>query len=313
MALEDDTTRTDQTTDQTATDDQAHQDTSQADQSHQADTTQADQSQDQRWYSDDWRQQLAGGDEKLAKRLERFTDPAGLLKSWRAAEQKISSGEFKRATPPENASEDEVKQWRYENGIPDAPEGYSDIKIDEKLYNEEEDKPYLESFYKYAHEQSIPKPYVEKFLGYLFNNRKDQFDKIAEGDAEDKTSAEESLRAEWGGDYKINMNLMSGLFDGVSPELKESIFDARLSDGTKLVNNPDVVKFFVTQAREINPAATVVPNSGGANAAKSIDEEIADIQKFMQSNREEYFKDNAKQERYRELLQAREKLQKKAG
>lgn len=264
------------------------------------------------WYGDDWRKGMSGGDEKIIKRLERFTDPSGVLKSYLAAEQKISSGEYKRSAKPENATPEQLAQWRSEAGIPDTIEGYNDIKIDEKLIVDS-DKPYLEFFYKYAHESDIPKPFAEKFLNFLFNNRKELYDQKATRDKEQATETEEALRVDFGNDYLPNMNLMSGLLDGQPDGVKADFMEARLADGTLLRNDPDIVKMLVGFAREINPTATVLPNAGGANTSQSIAEEIASIQKFMRTNRDEYYKDAAKQKRYDQLLEAQAKLTKKAG
>ena len=44
--------------------------------------------------ADDWRAKLSGGDAKELERLKRFTDEAAVWKSYRALEQKMSSGEL---------------------------------------------------------------------------------------------------------------------------------------------------------------------------------------------------------------------------
>lgn len=264
------------------------------------------------WYDkDSWRKEMSGGDEKIAKRLERFTDPSGILKSYLAAEQKITSGEYKRSVKPENANEDQLKQWRLESGIPDTAEGY-DFKIDEKLMVEG-DKESLDKFYKFAHESDIPKAHIEKIVSHLYSTRKEQADQLVALDNSDKTEAEETLRVEFGNDYLPNMNLMKGMFDGQPEDIRTAFMGARLEDGTRIMNSPEIVKMLVSFAREINPAAAYVPNSGGANTAQSIGDEIATIERFMRTNRDEYYKDKTKQARYDQLLVARDKLKSRAA
>lgn len=266
------------------------------------------------WYdANTWRKEMAGGDEKIAKRLERFADPNKVLQSYLAAEQKITSGEYKRAAKPQNATPEQLSQWRAESGIPEKPEGY-EIKIDEKLFMDADaDKEFIDNFYKGAHEDEIPKPYVEKILNRLFADRKAQADAMAVQDKEDATESEEALRVHWGNDYLPNMNIMSGMLDGLPQGIKDQLLSARMADGTMLKSNQDMVKALVQLAREINPAATVVPNAGGANTMQSISEEIASIEKFMRTNRDEYYKDTAKQARYDQLLAAQAKLKNKAA
>jgi hypothetical protein len=263
-------------------------------------------------WPDDWRKQLSGGDEKLEKQLHRFTDPNGIVKSWKAAEQKISSGEYKRSAIPDNPTPEQLQAWRTENGIPESHDKY-DLKFDDKLKVSDDDKPYLETLYKFAHENNFPKAQVEKIANFMFANRQQRMDQIAEMDSEDKQTSEETLRSEMGGDYKINMNIMNGLFDGLPEEIKSNFLEARLPNGVKLTNDPNMVKTLVGFAREINPAATVVPSTGGATTLKSITEEIAEIEQYMKTNRDDYFKDKKKQARFNELIVAQGKLQKKAG
>lgn len=265
------------------------------------------------WYNDNWRDKLAEsiapGDQSFRKRLDRFNDPTGPVKSWLAAEKKISSGEYKLSQLPDNASDDQVKAWRAENGIPESPDGY-DIKIPLEGEALEKAKPFLDNFYKYSHENSIPKAYAEKALNFMLENSRQMQDQLAERDKTDEQEREETLRTEWpAGDYKLNMNLMSGLFDGAEEGLKEDLFNARLPDGTKLINDPGIVKLLAGLAREVNPAATVVP--AGENQTKSIQDEIASIEKVMKEDMDKYRKDTKMRDRYLQLIEARDKLSKK--
>ena len=57
-------------------------------------------------------------------------------------------------------------------------------------------------------------------------------------------------------------------------------------------------------ARKLNPAATVVPNN--ANPMQAIESEIAGLEDKMGTD--EWFKDEAAQQRYRDLISARDNL-----
>ena len=80
----------------------------------------------------------------------------------------------------------------------------------------------------------------------------------------------------------------------------------RLADGTKIGNNPNLIKFFVNKALDENPAATIVP--GGNTSAETIDTEIKALEKRMGEDRQAWFKDEAAQKRYQQLIDARDKL-----
>ena len=89
---------------------------------------------------------------------------------------------------------------------------------------------------------------------------------------------------------------------------------ARLADGTPLASNPKVIRALLAAAREINPAATVVP-AAGADALKTLDDELAGLEQMMGDRRSEYWK-GAKAEtlqaRYRTLVDAKTKTGQRA-
>src|SRR3546814_8835582 len=74
-------------------------------------------------WPDDWREQMAAGDEKELKRLQRCTPPLTMRKSQRALEQKLSSGVFKKAIGPD-ATPEHNAAWRQEQGILEQHEEY---------------------------------------------------------------------------------------------------------------------------------------------------------------------------------------------
>jgi hypothetical protein len=90
-------------------------------------------------------------------------------------------------------------------------------------------------------------------------------------------------------------------------DMKNSFFMARMPDGRMIGDHPELVSFFSGLAREINPAATLVPSSGG-DPTKGVDEAIAAYEKRMGEDRAGWFKDTKAQEHYSQLLSARDKM-----
>jgi hypothetical protein len=103
-----------------------------------------------------------------------------------------------------------------------------------------------------------------------------------------------------------------GAFKSQLPaEVQTMLFSARTADGAILGNHPLFLKIGAQLGRELNPAATIVP-AGDANAVATIANEIKTIEASMydasgQPNRA-YWGDNAKQARYRELIDAQQKM-----
>ncbi|NWG25369.1 MAG: hypothetical protein HXY30_13325 [Pseudorhodoplanes sp.] len=256
---------------------------------------------------------MAGGDAKELARLQRFADEAAYHRSYRALEARLSSGEFRRALP-ENASAEELAAWRKDNGIPDKPEGYLEkLTLPDGLVLGEADKPVAESFARRALEKNWTPQQFNDAVGWYYENLEAQQAAQAEADAAFKQTSDDALRAEWqGADYRANLNAIQNLFAGWPKGLAEQLLTARTADGHILGNMPDFVKQMAALARELNPAAALVP-AGGADPGKSLSDEIASIEKTMREKPDEYWNSTTMQTRYRELLEAQEKMQARAA
>ena len=263
-------------------------------------------------FPEDWRARMAGGDEKALKRLERMKSPADVLKWATNADAKVNS---MQATKPlaEDASEEEVAAWRSQNGIPQDPKGYMDLM--EGVVPGEGDEPLLDSFFGVMHEGNTDPKTVNAALDWYYKAQEAQIAAGLERDNEQHVEAEEALRAEWGGEYRGNMNQIKNYLqtlptmeDGTG--LGDLVADARLPDGSLLFNSPAAVKWLADVVGELNPAGFVAP-SDGAGQLESIAEEIASIEAKMGTKA--YTKDEKMQARYRELLDAQEKISSRAA
>lgn len=255
----------------------------------------------------DWRDRLAGGDEKARKRLDRFKSPADVYKSWAAAEQRINSGELKKP-PPENPSEQELAEYRRAHGIPDKPDGYKIEGLPRGFEFAEEDQPMLSSFLKAAHEGNMPPQEVNRMVGWYASAVKAQIDATNEADLDFAQSAEDALRAEWGPEYRRNVKAVNNYIGGLPGGLGEVIANARGPDGRLLGDNPAVIKFIADLAVAANPGATFVAGDG---SAKSMDARKAEIEKIRKTDIDRYFKDGLDKEFY-EILQREEQAGRKA-
>lgn len=256
-------------------------------------------------WGDNWRKDYAGEDSKMLARLERYQSPRAVMDALISAQNRISSGELKKALPAD-AKPEELAAWRSEHGIPEKPEGYF-TNLPDGLVIGDDDRPMFDSFAASLHAVNADPQVARAAIGWYNKFVEDQAAKIAEGDATAKQGAEDALRAEWGADYRANVNAMKGFLDTAPKEVAEMIADARGADGTAILNNPGVVKWLVGLAREMNPAATLVPGAPG-NAHKGVEDRIAEIEKTMRTNRNEYNRDEKMQAEYRDLIDARTRL-----
>ena len=261
----------------------------------------------------DWaaiRTEIAGGDEKLLKRLSRYSSVKDVTDALIAAQNKIASGSLKSALPAD-ATPEQLAEWRAENGVPAKPEEY-DTTLPNGMVVGDLDKPVVDAFAKTAHELNMNAAQVKQTLAWYFAEQEKQIAELRQADLAFQNESIEELRSEWGSEYKLNVNLIDGLLSQAPEGSKELLAGARLADGTPLASNPKIQRWLASLAREINPTATVVPGSG-TNAAQAIESELATLKTAMADRNSSYWKGptaEKQQARYRELLTVQEKLRK---
>lgn len=265
-------------------------------------------------WPEDWRTQLAGKDETAAKRLERFATPADIFRSYRAMEQKLSSGELKSVTPfPDKGTPEQQNAWRTENGVPEAPDKYQ-IDLGEGVVIGDADKPIVDDFLKAAHASNMPAGLANAAVKWYFDFAEKQNEARYEADQQAKQTFEDTMRTEWGNEYRPNINSVHALLDLAPEGVKDKFLNGRLADGTPIGSDPDTLKWLVSLSRQLNPVTTVVPGAG-ANITQAIDDEIGKIEAMMGNRGSEYYKgptvtingftDTKLAHRYRELIDAR--------
>lgn len=266
-------------------------------------------------FPDNWRQILAGGDAKALSKLNRYASPANIWKALGAAQQKITSGELISAKP-DGTDENAMNEWRASVGIPEKPEGYLE-KLPDGLVIGEDDKPIVDSFIQAMHEDDMPPDHVHKFLGWYNGFKEQQIVEQAEEDKKGKATNEDTLRAEWGPEFRPNLNGVHAMLSQHGAEgLSEKFFGARLPDGSPLGNDPDALKFLVSVSREINPRGIITPHEG-QTAMQTITDELTTLRAEMADTKARepggYWSNDGKQERYRELLELEDKYKTRAA
>jgi hypothetical protein len=259
---------------------------------------------------------LAGGDEKTLQRLGRFTDPDQIWKAYRELENRMHTGQLKPVLA-KDAKPEEVAQWRKDMGIPEKPEGYT---APEGLVIGDDQKDAITAFQATAHALNYTPQQYQDTLKWWYEAQDAQAEKQAENDAAVARATQDALRGEWQGhEYRANMNAVHSLLDkaptvaledGSKVPLKDLILGARLPNGIPIGSSPEALKWLAQVAREIDPAATVVPGVG-ANQPQAIADEINNLKVLMANKQSEYWKGpkaETHQARYRELIDAQAKL-----
>lgn len=209
-----------------------------------------DKATDPTWRQD-WREAIAGGDEKRLAALKRFATPEAMAKSYFALQQKLSSAEYKKA-PGEDATPEELAAWRADNAIPDAPDKYALPEIPEFEWSDD-DRAAAAPLFERLHKKNTPQPVIDEVMGYYADLQKQTEAKVVEIDHNDKTAAEEHMLSTYGNEYKPTLALMKRFYndkDAFPPELRDALLAARTPDGKRLANMPPVLDFIAQRSRE---------------------------------------------------------------
>ena len=257
----------------------------------------------------DWRTHIASGNEKELKQLERFASPADVWRKARALEQRLSSGELKAVTPfPDKGTPEQQNAWRAENGIPEAPDKYT-LNLGEGVVLGEADKPIVDDFLKSAHAANMPANLATETIKWYMDFAEKQAEARHEADQQATQTFEDTMRPEWGQEYRSNLNSIHALLDMAPEGVKDRFLNGRLADGTPIGSDPDTLRWMANLSRQINPVTTLVPGAG-ANISQAIDDEIGKLEGMMGNKGSEYWKgptSEKMQARYRDLIDARDR------
>ena len=247
----------------------------------------------------DWRDGIAGDDAKFKSTLERYSTPADLGNAFREQRATISSGNY-NLEPAEGADDETIAAYREANGIPAEAAGYMD-NLPEGLVIGEQDAEYMGDFMGVLHGLHAPPKYAHAVIEWYNGFSEQVQDEMAAEDATQHQEAEGQLRSDWGTDFQVNMNLITSFLDNFGEKAKEQMMNGRYPDGRAFMNDPDVLKAIAQVQRTLNPITQMTPPGG--DPMQTLKDEKAGLEKFMREHRDEYFKDQAKQDRLGELIQ----------
>lgn len=252
--------------------------------------------------ADDWREKLAGKDERMLSRLRRFASLENFGKSYRELENKLHSATGPRSLP-EGASEEEVAAYRKAVGVPEAPDGYG-IQLPEDA--PEHDKSVLNAVLDAAHKAHTPpgllKPIVETFL----KERAEAAREFAEQGAREAAATRMALRSEWGGrDWDLNMRIIDRALDHYTGDRGAELANVRLANGQPLATNELFARFIANVGRDVMPAEVL--EFGGGSGGKTIQEQIDEGLAVMNADPNKYWSDEH-QARMSKLFAAQEQL-----
>lgn len=251
-------------------------------------------------WPDDWRAQMASGDARAARLLERYTSPDAVGKALMSAQQRIRSGDVKLRPGPE-ATDEQLAEWRLEHGIPETASDYEvPILLDGKYEDLDEfGKASIDAFRGTFHELHMPPEHADKIMSVANDVAVQQMERQAETDAMRQEETEDALRMDWGADYKKNIQLNAQFMQDRLGDSWQSFVTARTPEGMRLADDPKFNKFINQIAR--SEGGTLLQR-GETAAGHNVQARIEEIRKVMSTDYSKYKREGLDVE-YSKLLE----------
>lgn len=241
--------------------------------------------------------------------LARYASEADFGKAHGELYKRLHSGEYKRDLP-KDATPEQAAEWRKERGIPDNPDGYGAVSLPGGVVLGDNDKPVVALYDKFFHENNIAPDLRNRIIGRHYEIQEALATERDERDSTFRTQADDALRAEWGADYRANLNAVQNFLDSYFPaEVANQIRAGRTHDGVKIGNDPRILKVLAQVARELDPAATLV-NPAGGTPGQTVGQRLDAIRAIRVNKPDEWQQNRAALEKEEiELLEIQQRQQ----
>jgi len=263
---------------------------------------------------------MAGGDKAYEKMLERYDSPAAVAKGFRELRTKLDSGELKAPAKPlaADAKPEEIAAWRKENGLPDDAKAFvSGLKLPDGTVLGKQDEPLLASFADVAMKSGWNQDTYNTAVDWYYKAADAAAAQLADNDATFHADTLTELTGEWGKEFKANQNAIGNFVNMFPEEFRTNLLLARTPDGRVLGDHPMFLRAALMLAKDINPAATVLPAAAGGGLS-SVESRIAEIEGVMRDPKRsgEYWHGDSgakMQSELRDLYGARDKMKGRAA
>lgn len=259
-----------------------------------------------------FREWLAGGDANKLKTLERYKSKDAIAKGYWDLRSKVREPGEKNAkgapalTLQDGASEADIAAFREANSIPAEAKDYP-AAFREDYKATEADKAILGQFKEFAHQSNMLPSEAAKALTWYQDFAQLQRQQLDGRMAQRENETRAALQAEWGNDYKGNINAAVHLMNVTSGEdAATELLGLRLSDGTRLQDNKTFVKMMAQLGGDYFGGIQIV-RGDIETTAKSLQEQIDEGMKLMDTDRAKY-NSPEHQEKMSKLFAQKEKL-----
>jgi len=251
-----------------------------------AQTPPADQKQatDYSW-PEDWRDHMAGGDDKIKSLLQRYTSPAAAAKAFRDLRTTYDSRDTKKEPQkdvvlPDNPTDEQLAEYRKARGVPDKPENY-EFEVPEGRELTDADVSIMNDFASAMFERNMPADVVKNISGWFLDYEESVAQQRAEAAYKARVDTEEKLRAEWGGDFRANVNLMSNVLQEHLGTSAQDFLSMQLVDGSRIGDNEAFIRLMADISRKVGGSSAELYTSDVETTGKGLETRKSELMKMM--------------------------------
>lgn len=235
-------------------------------------------------WPENWRDQLAGSDDKLKGLLGRYTTPDAFAKAFKELRTAYDSRKPAKGEDPgelpENATPEQIAAYRKAKGVPDKPEDY-EFEIQEGRELGEGEYEIFMDFAKAMHDQAVPKDIVKGISSWFLDYQEIVAQKAADMAYQARQNTEENLRAEWGGDYRANVNLMSNVLQEHLGSDANAFLSKTFTDGSRLGDNETFVRLMAELSRKVGGSSAELYTTDVNTSGKGLETRRSELMKMM--------------------------------
>jgi hypothetical protein len=216
----------------------------------------------------------------------------------------ISKGQHSQGLA-ENATPEQLTEYREQNGIPATADDYK-LTLEDGLVLGDDDQRIMQGVAAVAHKYNVKPAQLSEMTAAMLKGRVAEQDAIMAQHGIDQQTCTRQIKDAWGSDHQTNLNVIRGLASSLPESIRDNFLSAQLANGKMLFNSPEFMVWMADVARQLNPSATVVPNS--SNPGQAINDELKKLEGIMRNEPDTWYKDPGLERRYLELTTAQEKM-----
>ena len=201
--------------------------------------------------------------------IEKFTEIDALAKSYINAVSMI--GTDKIPLPGKTATDEQWNEVYNKLGRPESPDKY---KLELKTDVAPVDENVIKGFAQNAHKLGLNNKQAQGILEFYKNTLESSAKEMSVNMEYAQEQAANELRSEWGRAYDDNLRKASAV---AKTYLEPELLDTQLRDGSRLGDNPKIIKAFANIANLLSEDKIVGTEADNILQGREIEKEIEDL------------------------------------